>query len=125
MDGRDVNASACTLTTLVDDLPGIPAGRADAFRDLGLRCLADLLLHLPSRYERTQEHVCIADLDALVGDQESAPDQASLVGEVVSLQPGFGRRRKVEAILEDESGKFDWCSSTNPGFETVFPPAVG
>ncbi|MCH2133236.1 MAG: ATP-dependent DNA helicase RecG [Phycisphaerales bacterium] len=93
------------LTTLVEDLPGIGPGAGDAFRQLGIRCLADLLLHLPNRYERSQQHACIAELDALVGDESDGPDVAAVVGEIASVRPGFGRRSKVEAVLEDDTGQ--------------------
>ena len=72
---------------------------------MGIRCLADLLLHLPARYERSQQHACIADLDAIIGDSTDTPDLATVVGEVASVKPAFGRRGKVEAVLEDESGQ--------------------
>ena len=93
------------LTTLIDDLPGVASGQGDDFRQMGIRCLADLLLHLPARYERSQQHACIADLDAIIGDSTDTPDLATVVGEVASVKPAFGRRGKVEAVLEDESGQ--------------------
>lgn len=93
------------LTTLIDDLTGVASGQGDLFRQMGIRCLADLLLHLPARYELSQQHACIADLDAIIGDTTETPDLATLVGEVASVKPAFGRRGKVEAVLEDESGQ--------------------
>lgn len=102
------------LTTLVDDLPGIGAGQGDAFRQLGLRCLADLILHLPARYERSQQHACIADLDAIIGDNTETPDLAAVVGEIASVRPGFGRRGKVEAMIEDDSGQLQLVFFNQP-----------
>ena len=110
------------LMTHVDDLPGVPAGKGDDFRQLGLRCLADLLLHLPSRYERSQQHACIADLDALVGEHPESPDQASVVGEIASVKPGFGRRGKVEAILEDDSGQLKMVFFNQPWVQKRLSP---
>ena len=110
------------LTTLVDDLPGIGAGQGDAFRQLGIRCLADLILHLPSRYERSQQHACIADLDALVGDNTETPDLAAVVGEIASVRPGFGRKGKVEAILEDDSGQLQMVFFNQPWISKRLQP---
>ena len=100
-----VTQAPVELTTLIDDLPGIASGQCDAVRQLGIRCLADLLLHLPSRYERSRQHASIADLDAIVTEALDSPDLATVIGEIVSVKPAFGRRGKVEAVMEDDSGR--------------------
>ena len=102
------------LTTLVDDLPGVGPGQGEAFRNLGIRCLADLILHLPSRYERSQQHASIAELDAIIGDSSEIPDVAAVVGEIASVRPGFGRKAKVEAVIEDETGELQLVFFNQP-----------
>ena len=55
------------LTTNIADVPGVGPRRADAFRRLGIRCVADLILHLPLRYERELPEQTIREATAAAG----------------------------------------------------------
>ena len=96
--------AALLLTTGVVQLPPVGPRHAPAFGALGLRCVADLLLHLPSRYEYIESELPIAQVAALVGDDGRSEAHATTRGEVVKVQRGFGRATRIEATIEDETG---------------------
>jgi ATP-dependent DNA helicase RecG len=79
-------------------LPGVGPRRAQRLAQRGLRSVADLLFHLPSRYDDRREKVRIGDLE--VGRR------ASFEGEVMvsDFGPRRGRSRTFSAVLGDESG---------------------
>ncbi len=95
-----------TLTTAIEDIPnaGIGPVRAAAFRRLGIRCAADLLLHLPSRYEIRHGRQTIADASNLVGQAHGAQANLTVEGEIAVVRPHHGRRPRMEATLMDETG---------------------
>jgi ATP-dependent DNA helicase RecG len=82
----------------VASLPGVGPRRAQQLAQRGLRSIADLLFHLPSRYDDRREKVRIGDLE--VGRR------ASFEGEVMvsDFGPRRGRSRTFSAVLGDESG---------------------
>jgi ATP-dependent DNA helicase RecG len=97
--------TAITLTTNIAAVPGVGDRRADAFRRLGIRCVADLLLHLPMRYEHELEEQAIGTassetISAIHGTQANIAVQ----GEVQSTQSRMGRRSRVEATIFDGTG---------------------
>ena len=98
-------ASAISLTTNIADLPGsvIAARKASAFRRLGIRCLADLLTHLPMRYEHELPEQTIADASKSVGAAHGSEANLAVRGEVASIKPPAGRSRS--------SGGLGICSS--------------
>ena len=89
------------LTTNIADVPGVGPRRADAFRRLGIRCVADLVLHLPLRYERELPEQTICEATAAAGAGEVT---IAVRGEIASLRVVPARRRRVEAVLQDDSG---------------------
>ncbi len=96
-----MDAAAIHLTTLVDDLPGVEPAVSLGLHGMGLRCVADLLLHLPQRYDRLRFDRTIADLQTL-GHNGSLPREiVELTGEIVSMRPGFRRRTPTEAVIDD------------------------
>ncbi len=93
--------------TLHPDTPlaeadGIGAAMADRLHLANLRTVGDLLRHLPLRYEQEHEERSIADSTALLDAQERA--NLSLRGTIATVRLRAGRRGRVEAVLEDESG---------------------
>jgi ATP-dependent DNA helicase RecG len=82
----------------VASLPGVGPRRAQQLAQRGLRTIADLLFHLPSRYDDRREQVRIGDLE--VGRR------ASFEGEVkvADFGPRRGRTRTFSAVLGDDSG---------------------
>ncbi|MAY74803.1 MAG: ATP-dependent DNA helicase RecG [Phycisphaerae bacterium] len=87
-----------TLTTHVADVPGVRPAEARAMAAMGVRAVAHLIAHVPSRYEEEQPESLVSDLQAdVIG---------SARGEVSDCRvAGFGRRQRFEAVLVDDSGR--------------------
>jgi ATP-dependent DNA helicase RecG len=102
-----------TLTTNIADVPGVGARRAHAFRKLGIRGVADLLLHMPMRYERQIGAGTIAEASSAIGPVHKSDALVSLEGEVASARAPLNRRQPFEATLFDGSGtiKLSWFNS--------------
>ena len=88
----------------VTTLPGVGDRRAEALGRLGIRRIADLLVHVPFRYERHRDAETI-EAAARLAAAGSGREQVSVVGEVAALRHAPGRRPRVEATLEDETGR--------------------
>ena len=88
------------LTTPIEDVPGVSARQAGAFRALGLPSVAHLLYHLPHRHEREEAEATIGEL---------VPDHVvSARGEVLSTRvSGRPGKRRFEAALVDDTGRLD------------------
>ena len=93
------------LTTNIAAVPGVSDRDADAFRRLGIRCVADLVLHLPMRYEHELAEQTIAEMSKQARAVGGGDLTLSVCGEVVRVRsvPGRGRRR-VEATVQDDTG---------------------
>lgn len=94
-----------SLTTNIALVPGVGDRRADAFRRLGIRCVADLLLHLPMRYEHELEEQSIGTASGeTVSPNHGTSANLAVQGEVLSAQSKMGRRPRFEATLFDGTG---------------------
>jgi ATP-dependent DNA helicase RecG len=93
--------AALTLTTPVERLPGVTARRASALRRLGIRALAHLIDHLPFRYE---QHAAETTIDQLAAGQIVTARGAVTAMRVAG---GYGKRRRIEAVLHDGHGRLD------------------
>jgi hypothetical protein len=93
-----MTTNTLTLTTLIADLPGAEPNTVAAMYRLGLRCVADLLLHMPTRYRRSRPWQAIGHV-AKAADLDTTDDM-EVRGEIVSVERGFGRSGKVEAVIE-------------------------
>ena len=93
------------LRTNIADVPGVGDRHADAFRRLGMRCVADLILHLPMRYEHELAEQTIAEMTKQASAVGGGDLTLSVCGEVVRVRsvPGRGRRR-VEVTVQDDTG---------------------
>jgi ATP-dependent DNA helicase RecG len=94
-------------------LPGVGPKRAEALARRGLQSIADLLFHLPSRYDDRRSLAKVADLE--VGRR------ATFVGRVLVSDFTSGRSRRrgrrgraFEAVLEDDTGtvRLKWFHGT-------------
>ncbi|CAG1000329.1 ATP-dependent DNA helicase RecG [Phycisphaerales bacterium] len=95
-----------TLTTPVDELPGITERQAGFLRALGLTNLGKLIAHLPMRFERVEAEAPVREL---------VPGRiVAARGEVTATRPVRGRKPRFEAVLIDESGRLDlvWFNQT-------------
>ncbi len=102
-----------SLRTNIAAVPGVGARQADGFRRLGFRCVADLLRHIPLRYEHELPEQTIADALALLGPGARSEATVALAGEIGSLRSVGGRRSRIDATLEDETGtiRLIWFNS--------------
>jgi ATP-dependent DNA helicase RecG len=95
--------AAITLHSGVTALPGVAERVATSLRSLGIRTVADLVRHLPIRYEQdlgeqtAEQARASAREDGVVGEMSAR-------GMITAVRHIPGRRPRVEATLEDESG---------------------
>ncbi len=115
-------ATDLSLTTPIAMLPGVAADQAAAMDRMGLRCVADLLLHAPLRYRRTRSWQTSGA--AAVAASEDTTDDLEVRGEVASVQRGFGRRPKIEVVLEDDDGEIDLVFFNQPWVQRRLHPGM-
>jgi len=77
------------------------------YQRLGIHTVGDLLKHLPMRYERHLDEGSIAQADAMVGAEDGSKSAGVIAvrGEIATLRVQPGPRPRVEATLEDETGR--------------------
>ena len=94
------------LRTLVSKLPSVTFERAEALHDLGIRTVADLIKHLPMRYETHHGSMNIEAATLLLGNRERMTELVTIEATIASVKPSWrrGKRSKVEASAEDETG---------------------
>ncbi len=88
-------------------VPGIGPRTRPLYERLGIRTIGDLLKHLPLRYERHLDEGTIAAADALVPQEDGAKSAGHLAirGEIALLRFQPGPKPRVEATLEDDTGR--------------------
>ncbi len=89
-------------STPIEAVPGIGPRTAPAFRHLGIASVADLLRHLPLRYEHERSELAIGDVVSMCERGES-PNVALRV-EAVAVRHIPRPKSRIEATLEDETG---------------------
>ncbi|MCA9291156.1 MAG: ATP-dependent DNA helicase RecG [Phycisphaerales bacterium] len=93
------------LNTNVAALPGVGPSRAAAFARLGIRSVADLIRHVPARYEHELAEETIAAAGDALGPTHGATANLAVTGEIASVRvAGFGKRTRLEATIEDGTG---------------------
>ncbi|MEE2827918.1 MAG: ATP-dependent DNA helicase RecG [Myxococcota bacterium] len=81
----------------VDVLPGVGPVKRDGLATLGIHTVADLLHHLPRRYQDRTSATPIAELEP--------GEEAVVFGRVARVRAGRGRRMKfIEISVEDGTG---------------------
>jgi len=105
--------SEAALERPTSALPGVGAKRAESLARRGVRSIADLLFHLPGRYDDRRQLAKIADLE--VGSRATFVGSVVLSGFVSSRGRRRGQRgRAFEAVVEDGSGmvRLKWFHGT-------------
>jgi len=95
------------LTTPLAEVPAIRPAWVEALARLGIGTVADLVKHLPMRYERLEAESAISDLSP--GHIITARGEVS----ATRVRP-IGRRPRFEAVLLDHTGRLDlvWYNQT-------------
>src|SRR5688572_33257566 len=99
-------AKPLALTTNIADLPGVGAKRAELFRKLGIRGIADLLQHFPLRYEHQLPQQTIAAASDFIGPNHGSEANIVLQGEIAAARASNPRNRRApfQATLSDATG---------------------
>jgi ATP-dependent DNA helicase RecG len=92
------------LTTPIEAVHGVGPHRGAAFRKLGIRCIADLLRHLPMRYEDELPEQSIEGIDEAIGPEHESAANVTVRGEVMACRPRRGRQPRYEATVTDGTG---------------------
>ena len=94
------------LRNLISNLPTVTVERAEALQNLGIRTVADLVKHLPTRYETHHGSMTIEAAERILGDCERMTELVTIETTIVSVKPSWrrGRRGRIEATAEDETG---------------------
>ncbi len=101
------------LRRAVSTISGMSLEHADGLQKLGIETVADLLKHLPLRFEEHHGGVTIEEATTILGENDRNPDLVTIEGEVAEIRPIRGWKRskaRVEVSLEDETGtiKINW-----------------
>ncbi|HEX4911388.1 MAG TPA: hypothetical protein VFV64_11570, partial [Permianibacter sp.] len=83
----------------VTQLSGVGPALAQKLERLGIRSVADLLFHLPLRYEDRTRLSRVVEL--------KSREPAQLEGEILGAEIAFGRRRALVARFRDDSGEME------------------
>ncbi len=84
---------------ILADIPGISPARAKALQESGVRTPGDLIRFFPRNY---LDRRTILKIHRLQGSGE----KVTVMGTVTSVtESGFGRKKRLEAILRDETGQ--------------------
>jgi ATP-dependent DNA helicase RecG len=89
------------LTTDLAQIEGIAPARAKMLREIGLRCVADLIIHLPNRYEEEAEESSIAQAGNVVGPNHGSKAPATVRGTLTSKKEVRRKQHHIEVLLED------------------------
>ncbi|MBN8598322.1 MAG: ATP-dependent DNA helicase RecG [Planctomycetes bacterium] len=90
---------AISLSTRLEDLPGIPARSIPGLRELGLSNLGKLVAHLPMRHERLEAEAPVEELEA--------GHIVSVRGEITATRVVLRRPQRFEAALMDDGRRLD------------------
>ncbi|MBX3355138.1 MAG: ATP-dependent DNA helicase RecG [Phycisphaeraceae bacterium] len=109
-----MSSTAITLNGALESLPGVGPRTAAALARLGLHTIADLLRHLPLRYEHERAEHSISECEAMIPQRPGAEAHLSVRGEIAVSRIIRRARPRVEATLEDETGsmRLVWFNAT-------------
>jgi ATP-dependent DNA helicase RecG len=98
---------ALRLNSDIAAVPGVGPRSRSHFVRLGIATIGDLVKHLPLRYERHLDESSIREADRRVPQQDGAKSEGVIAvrGEIAALRVQPGPRPRIEATLEDESGR--------------------
>ncbi len=89
------------LSQPVKSVKGVGPKKAEALHKLGIDCMEDVLFHYPRSYEDMRNPARISELK----DGDKAMVCAKVL--LISFGRGFGRKRTLRLLTEDESGRME------------------
>ncbi len=110
-------AEPLTLTDPIESVPGVGPEFGAALRALGVPSVAHLVHYLPFRHELEEAESNIASLTQGRKSAARGMITATRVG-------GFGRKRRFEAVLMDDTGRLDLLWFHRPGLHHSIHPGV-
>ena len=101
------------LRRSVQTISGMTPQRTEGLQMLGIATIADLIKHLPLRFEEHHGGVTIEEATEILGDDNRLSDLVTIEGEIASVRPIRGWKKskaRVEVSIEDETGslKINW-----------------
>ncbi|MDP7008738.1 MAG: ATP-dependent DNA helicase RecG [Phycisphaerales bacterium] len=96
------------LRRSVQSLDGFMPEHLLGLEKLGIKTVADLIKHIPYRFEAHHGSTTIQESIEILGDAPRSTDLVSITGEIVSVRPIRGWKKskaRVEVVLEDDSGE--------------------
>lgn len=91
-----------SASTPLGDIPGVGGRLNSSLERMDLRVAGDLVRHLPTRYEHELAEQSIRNALEAVRDGETG--NLALRGTIQVIRRARGRRPRIEATLEDDSG---------------------
>ncbi len=112
------------LTTDLAQVEGIGPARARQLKQIGLRCVADLIVHLPLRYEVEAAESTIAQAGIAVGPNHGSKAPATVRGTVTSKKEARRRQHRTEALIEDGTATMQLIWFNSPWIANRLHPGM-
>lgn len=114
-----------TLTTPIQYVKGVGERRAEIFEKLNIRRVADLIKHLPHRYEFQAAESPVNDLNVKsVGTVRGTVTQARYIGATGRFTPRRGKSRFTATLKDDKGQLIDLVWFNAPYLQSKISPSM-
>ncbi len=113
-----------TLRVQIASIDSLSPKQIDALHALGIYTIADLIKHLPYRYETHRTCTSIEEAKSQFLEDSAPADVVSIEGVVAEIKPShrYSRTKKVELTLEDDSDSLTLNWFNQPWIAKKFHP---
>ncbi len=108
----------------IQAVPGVGPRTAAILQRLAVGTVGDLLDHVPIRYEQEHAEASIAEVDASIPDEDGTTANVAVRGEIAAIKIPPGRRPRIEATLEDDSGRIQLVWFNAPWLRNKLRPGL-
>lgn len=108
----------------IEAVPGVGPRTAAILQRLTIGTVGDLLDHVPIRYEQEHAEASIAEVDASIPDEDGTTANVAVRGEIAAIKVPPGRRPRIEATLEDDSGRIQLVWFNAPWLRNKLRPGM-
>ena len=108
----------------IEAVPGVGPRTAAILHRLAIGTVGDLLDHVPIRYEQEHAEASIAEVDASIPDEDGTTANVAVRGEIAAIKIPPGRRPRIEATLEDDSGRIQLVWFNAPWLRNKLRPGM-